>query len=65
MESAGLGLLTMKENRKNRSMKQEFMLYKRMKEAEEAFEDAEDMMEDENEGEGKMNCLRTCCLQPL
>jgi hypothetical protein len=54
-------MLTMKENRKNRSMKQEFMLYKRMKEAEEAFEDAEDMMEDENEGEGKMNCKKRNC----
>ena len=50
----------MKEDRKSRLMKQEFMLYKRMKEAEKAFEDAEDMMEDDYE-EGDMKCKKRNC----
>lgn len=42
-------------------MKQEFMLYKRMKEAEKAFDDAEDMMEDDYEEEDNMNCKKRKC----
>ena len=49
----------MKEERNNRSMKQERMLYRRMKEAEEAIEDAEEMMETEENY--KMNCRKRKC----
>lgn len=51
-------MLTMKED-KNRSMKQERMLYRRMKEAEEAIEDAEEMMETKENY--KMNCGKRKC----
>lgn len=52
-------MLIMKEERKNRSMKQERMLYRRMKEADEAIEDAEEMMETEENY--KMNCGKRKC----
>ena len=42
-------------------MKQEFMLYKRMKEAEKALDDAEDMSEDDYEEEGNMGCKKRKC----
>lgn len=51
----------MKRNNKEKSLKQEFILYKRMKEAEEAFDDAEDMMEGEDEGNGSMKCGKRKC----
>jgi len=48
----------MKED-KNRLMKQERILYRRMKEAEEAIEDAEEMMGTEENY--KMNCKKRNC----
>lgn len=49
----------MKEERNSRSMKQERMLYRRMKEADEAIEDAEEMMETKENH--KMNCKKRNC----
>ena len=51
----------MKRYNKEKSLKQEFQLYKRMKEAEKAFDDAEDMMEDDYEEEGDMGCEKRKC----
>lgn len=48
----------MKED-KNRSIKQERMLYRRMKGAEQVIEDAEEMMETEENY--KMNCKKRNC----
>lgn len=51
----------MKRGNKEKSLKQEFMLYKRMKEAEEALDDAEDMSEDDYEEEDDMGCKKRKC----
>jgi hypothetical protein len=50
----------MKEYNGRKSKNQERMLYRRMKEADEAIEAAEDMMEDEGEY-GDMKCEKRKC----
>lgn len=50
----------MKRDNKEKSLKKEFILYKRMKEAEEALDDAEDMSEGEYEG-SSMKCNKRKC----
>lgn len=50
----------MKDRNERRYKNQERMLYRRMKEADEAIEAAEDMMEDEGEY-GDMKCEKRKC----